>query len=145
MKTEYKDAQIYMQASLVLFGDQLDPNSVTKALRIAPDKSWKKGEEFQSHGHLIVRKTGLWSIRLRRHTDDLRGLIDELFTQLPLESDLREIIDGIDHVRLAVFVSSYLNETNATSVSLNLSSKQIEILSRSGGEIMLDVAADPEE
>lgn len=52
------------QASLRIFGDDLNPDEITHALGCAPTEAWLKGDRQPSKsGHDIFRKTGAWFLK----------------------------------------------------------------------------------
>jgi Domain of unknown function (DUF4279) len=61
-------AYLSAHANLRIFGDDLDPSAVTRALELPPDDSWRKGDEHLTRsksGNVLrqpPRKTGMWSM-----------------------------------------------------------------------------------
>ncbi|WP_108813219.1 DUF4279 domain-containing protein [Loktanella sp. Alg231-35] len=144
MKTDEEEAEVFMQVSINLFGDFLNPQLVDDALGVAATKSWRKGDKFTGRGSEIIRKTGLWSYRMRRNTKDLTVLVDDFFGKLPMRTDLRKAIPNVEAVRISIFVSSRLDDRNSSSRSLNFSAEQIQIMARSGVELAVDVTSGTE-
>lgn len=144
MKIDEREAEVYMQVSLSLFGNLLDPEQVTNALGVFATKSWRKGDKFTGHGSEIIRKTGLWSYKMKQNTKDLTALMDDFFGKLPMRTDLRVAAPNVETVRISIFVSSRLGDSESSSRNLNFSAEQIQILARSGAELGIDVISGPE-
>jgi hypothetical protein len=64
------DIQIRTHVSLRLFGEDLDPDAITKEVGITADKSYRNGEITGTKTR-VLRKTGYWSVSSREHMDEL--------------------------------------------------------------------------
>src|SRR5690349_1522253 len=67
------------------YGDDLDPNELSKLLGAQPDYAAHKGEIIRSEksGRERTSRTGAWTFRVeRREPGDLDGQIRELFSAL---------------------------------------------------------------
>jgi hypothetical protein len=85
MRSEQSDAR-KTYATLRVTGDNLDPNQITKILRVVPTISYAKGEKYfggKRTGELIGR-TGLWSFstdglvasdNLHHHLSHIMGIL----------------------------------------------------------------------
>lgn len=98
--------------ALRLFGDDLDPEELTRILGVEPSSAHRKGDVIRSSvsGAAGVRKSGLWLLRASdRIPGNLDGQVGELLEQLPSEPELWK--------RLAVYkpdlsIGLFLEETN---------------------------------
>lgn len=69
--------------SLRFFGDDLNPDFITKNLDISPTISYRKGDIFRGKTYDRIQTTGSWHYRVSRCADlELEELIDRLFDLL---------------------------------------------------------------
>jgi Domain of unknown function (DUF4279) len=69
--------------SLRFFGDDLDPDSITKSLGIRPTTSYRKGDVFRGKADDRIHNTGSWRYGIQRRADiDLEELINKLFNRI---------------------------------------------------------------
>jgi hypothetical protein len=79
----------WFSASIVVVGDNLDPDAITDLLWVRPDESWRKGDAYGSNGG--VRRMGAWIIEATQ--DNLGGAsaqaaIGHLLARLPIPASL---------------------------------------------------------
>jgi hypothetical protein len=86
-----------LQVWLALRGQDLDPDSITAALRIPPSKAFRRGDLFYPGGKPMPRAFGFWSLSTEGHVvsnlaiDHCRWLVASLSaTRERLEVFLRD-------------------------------------------------------
>lgn len=144
MKIDMLKARNFKSVSIFLFGDNLDPPVVAEVLGVRPRKSWRKGERTSTRKDASRRKTGGFAFVIDGEDSDLSKLMDALLIAIPMTEDLRELVPGVERVRVAVFSSSIVEAGQANSESFNFSSRHLELLSRSGAELGIDCSSGPE-
>jgi hypothetical protein len=94
-------------ASLRIFGDDLDPEELTRLLGHEPSVSELKGQEIvgKTTGNIRVARTGSWRLHASRQAPgDLDAQIEELLSKL--SSDLsvwRGVSERFEWISFAVF------------------------------------------
>lgn len=68
-----------MYAQLAIYGEQLNPDEISKTLDLSPDRSWRKGDP---KGKAAFRKEGCWKIETQRSRDCEKDLNDHLLALL---------------------------------------------------------------
>lgn len=99
-------------ASLRFFGDELDPDVLTRRLGSAPTKGAKKGGVWHTkNGTEKIAKSGLWILNcVARSPGDLDAQVAELFANL--STDLSVWADLSDRYEADLFCGLFLEDTN---------------------------------
>src|SRR6185437_5384901 len=119
-------------ASLRFYGDDLDPEALTRQLGGPPSKSWRKGEVFGAKR--TARRTGAWILNAdRREPGDLDGQIDEIFSKLTHDLSVWRDLAGY---RPDLFVGLMLEQSNE---GIELNGKSLSLLADRGVRLGLDV------
>lgn len=123
-------------ASLRFFGDDLDPEEITRRLGGAPTVGVSKGSIWlTSSGAEKTARRGQWRVSVERLSPgDLDGQVAELLT--PLTTDLAVWNDLTRRYEANVFCGLFLNEFNE---GLSLSPETLEALGLRGLSLDLDI------
>jgi len=123
-------------ATLRFFGDDLDPDEITRFLGAEPTVGVRKGESWAtSLDAEKISKRGSWRLQTaRRQPGDLDGQIAELFA--PLTTDLSIWRDLTKRYEADVFCGVFMLEGNE---GLSLSPGILEALGSRGLVLDLDV------
>jgi hypothetical protein len=120
-------------ASLRFYGDDLEPEALTRRLGAPPSESWRMGEVFGAK-RTARRRTGAWILRAdRREPGDLDGQIDEIFSKLTDELSVWRDLAGY---RPDLFVGLFLEQSNE---GIELHGKSLSLLADRGVRLGLDV------
>lgn len=121
-------------ASLRLYGDDLDPTEVTRALGCAPTQSWRKGDE-KSAGYF--RRTGGWCLETtKQQPGDLDAHIREILDST--SPDLGVWASLTERFRVDIFCSLFMSESNE---GLGVEPELLRALGERGISLSLDVYA----
>ena len=123
-------------ASLRFFGDDLDPDEITRLLGGLPTVGVRKGGTWSmSGGAEKMAHRGQWRVTVeRRSPGDLDEQVAELLT--PLTTDLAVWNDLTRRFKADVFCGLFLNEFNE---GLSLSSEMLEAFGLRGLSLDLDI------
>ena len=126
----------YSHTHLSLSGKKLDPEKITNALSIEPDRFSYRGEEFMRGGKLCKTSIGFWGIKDRLRSDaNLRNKIKDILDQImPKKKVLRKILkEAKGELTIAVeppkgavnsnyfFPAELINEFTSLGIDINLS------------------------
>lgn len=124
-------------ASLRFFGDDLDPDELTKLLGCPPTKSQRKGEEIVGKvtgQKRIARRGGWWLSPERREPGDFNAQIAEILDQLTNDADVWQ--DLTTRFRTDIFCGLFMKEGNE---GISLSNETLERLAVRGLTIDFDI------
>jgi len=124
-------------ASLRFFGDDLDPDELTKLLGTPPTKSERKGEEIvgKVSGQRRTARSGGWRLRAeRREPGDFDAQISEILDQLTEDTDIWQ--DLTTRFRADIFCGLFMTEGNE---GVSLSRETLEKLAARGLTIDFDI------
>ncbi len=123
-------------ASLRFFGDDVDPEEITRLLGGAPTVGVRKGGIWlTSRGVEKTAFRGQWRVTVeRRSPGDLDGQVAQLLT--PLTTDFAVWNDLTRRFKADVFCGLFLNEFNE---GLTLSPETLEALGLRGLSLGLDI------
>jgi hypothetical protein len=128
------------QVSLRLFGDELDPDEVTKLLGRAPDVARRRGEGWWRPDGRFVRHPALrgsWSIEAERSTPgDLDGQINNLLSETTDDLSIWSFLTSKYHVDM--FCGLFLEELNE---GISISPRTLQMLGERGIVLNLDIYA----
>lgn len=97
--------------TLRVAGDDLDPDTVTRRLLVAPSFAARKGDERRSAGRTVRQRTGVWTLRLDVAADWTLGVaMERLLDQLPAPGPVWDEL--ATRYRLEVFCALYLQAWN---------------------------------
>lgn len=119
------------------FGDDLDPNEVTRLLGALPQSAARKGDVTRSKisGREYTARTGKWIFGVaRREPGDLNGQIQELLGALT--SSLEPWRELANEYNPDLFVGLFMRETNEC---IELSLDCLAMLAARGITLSLDV------
>lgn len=123
-------------ATLRFFGDDLEPEAVSRLLGRPPSAGGRKGEAIKSEktGRERTLRTGSWRLEVGdREPGDLDGQIDEIVSQLSKDvSHWR----GLARYQPDLFVGVFLNQPNEM---IELSAKSILLLAERGIGVTFDI------
>jgi len=128
-----------IQVSLRVFGDDLDPASVSALLDAHPTKSYRKGEVIPGVRTHRIALTGMWILQGDEQGDStLEERIHRLLDRVSAASDSWT---ALAPYRKNVFCGLYLNAWNQ---GCSLSSKLLERLGERGLTLDLDIYGNGE-
>lgn len=119
-------------ATLRIYGDDLDPDEVTRVLGREPTLAHRKGDFRRSK---TVWHTGGWSLEARdREPEDLNAQIFELFDLLTSHPEVWLSLK--QRFKMDLFVGLFMAESNDGVV---ISSEALSALGNRGIELQLDI------
>jgi Domain of unknown function (DUF4279) len=128
--------------SLSFFGDDLDPNVITKMLGICPTKSYRKGDIFRGKTFDRIQTIGSWRYHHTRRCANvnLEDQLNSLFDLLPADLEMwRELTTKFQS---DLFCGLWLKRYNR---ELNLSPKILMRIAERGLRIGLDIYFEDDE
>ncbi len=125
-------------ASLRIFGDDLDPDEITRLLGRTPSHAEKKGELVTNQGgKQRVARRGRWAIStIRRQPGDLDSQIAELLEGLT--DDLSVWEDLAARYKIDIFCGLFILQDNE---GISLSSRSLRLPGERGILLGLDIYA----
>ncbi len=83
-------------ATIVITGDDLDPDHITELMGVEPTRCWRKGEwRTISNGNQLPCRTGHWALSADRISPaDLNGQIENLMTSVTQNLDIWRSLAG---------------------------------------------------
>ena len=121
-------------ASLRLFGDDLNPNEVTRLLGKEPDVAERKGD-VRTSGSTVRR--GRWSVKVgRRAPGDLDGQIAELLAGTTEDLAVWQRLTSVYAVD--IFCGLFLEQENE---GVDVSPRTLRMLGERGIKLQLDIYA----
>jgi hypothetical protein len=130
-------------ASLRFFGDDLDPDELTRLLGSAPSVGVRKGEIFRYHRAArrdVKAGTGSWRLHVeRRNPGDLDGQIVELLS--PLCQDLAVWRDLSARFDADIFCGLFLEKSNE---GIDLRPETLMMVASRGLVLDFDIYENPE-
>ena len=130
-------------ASLRFFGDDLDPDELTRLLGCQPTKSERKGEEIVGKvtGNKRTARSGGWRLSAeRREPGDFDAQISEIFDGLTNDMSIWQ--DLTSRFRADVFCGLFMEEGNE---GISLSNETLQRLAERGLTIDFDIYASSDE
>ena len=124
-------------ASLRFFGDDLDPDELSRLLGCPPTKSERKGEEIVGKvtGHKRTARSGAWRLSVElREPGDFDGQISEIFERLTDDMSIWQ--DLTSRFRAYVFCGLFMEEGNE---GISLSNETLQRLAERGLTIDFDI------
>mmetsp|Transcript_29352 Transcript_29352/g.57150 ORF Transcript_29352/g.57150 Transcript_29352/m.57150 type:complete len:139 (-) Transcript_29352:512-928(-) len=124
-------------ASLRFFGDDLDPDELTRLLGCQPTKSERKGEERVGKvtGRKRIARSGGWRLKAeRREPGDFDAQISEILDQLTDDMSIWQ--DLTSRFRADVFCGLFMKEGNE---GISLSNETLQRLAERGLTIDFDI------
>ena len=127
--------------SLRFFGDDLDPDFITKNLGIYPTVSYRKGDIFRGKTYDRIQNTGSWRYGIRRRADiELEELINKLFARIT--PDLEIWHDLTTKFQSDLFCGLWLNRANG---AIDFSPAVMMKIAERGLSVGLDIYFDDED
>ncbi|MEL7151200.1 MAG: DUF4279 domain-containing protein [Pseudomonadota bacterium] len=124
-------------ASLRFFGDDLDPDELTRLLGCQPTKSERKGEEIVGKvtGNNRTARSGGWRLRAeRREPGDFDAQISEILDQLTNDRSIWQNLTS--RFQADVFCGLFMEEGNE---GISLSNETLRRLAERGLTIDFDI------
>lgn len=127
--------------SLQFFGDDLDPDAITKILSIHPTKSCRKGDIFRGKVYDRIEQTGKWLYSVKRRKGiSLEEQINKLFDQLPLAPEVW--LELTTKFQANLFCGLWLKRWNC---EFDLFPETLKKIAEKGLSIGFDVYFDPDK
>lgn len=124
-----------MYAQLAIYGEQLDPDEVTKVLGLSPERSWRRGDPKGARG-VASRKEGCWKIETKRSQDCEKDLNDHLLTLLERIAPVRGIVGALAERFTLQF--ECIIEFDQEVPALHVDRQVMKAMSDLGGELDID-------
>lgn len=124
-------------ASLRFFGDDLDPDELTKLIGCPPTKSEQKGEEIVGRvtGQKRIARSGGWRLSAeRREPGDIDAQISEILDQLTNDTGIWQNLTA--RFRADIFCGLFMAEGNE---GISVSHVTLEKLAARGLTIDFDI------
>ena len=123
-------------ATLRIFGDDLNPEEITKLLSCEPSQSQTKGQTFTSKsGRTRTAKTGLWRLSAGdREPENLDAQVIEIFQQLPDDLNIWEQL--ATNYDLDISCGLFLGKSNSVVL---LAPETMQIFSSKAVRLTLDI------
>ena len=124
-------------ATLRLFGDDLDPEEITRILGKPPTRSERKGEVIRREGTGIERtaRTGSWRLEVAdRRPEDVDGQVAELLSALTTDVGVWQALAS--KYKVDLFVGLFMKDSNE---GLSLSPTTLTKLGERGISIGFDI------
>ena len=136
-------ASIFKTAlSIRLFGDDLDPDEISRLLGAAPSESYRKGDLRETPmGGKIIKKTGSWTLRAEeRSPGDLSAQIVEVLCRLTPDLSVWEALG--QRYRCDLFCGLFMEEGNEGE---ELTVEALTMLSERGLKLQIDIYTPPHD
>lgn len=123
--------------ALRVFGDDLEPDTVTAQLGVQPTSHCRKGDVFRGKRYDRIEKTGRWLLRRPHVVDDVNVIIQRLLHDLPESPEIwRELYSRF---RVDLFLGVWLRDWNR---GFSLTSETLKLLADRKLEIGFDIYCD---
>ena len=130
--------------ALYLRGELLDPEQVTKHVRITPSKTQKKGDvQVTPTGHKVVAKHGLWAFLVELDSPSLNEHIAQLASSLTSELHFSSITD-VEEAYIDIFMAITSDSDGDASCELEVSPTSLKFLAELGLTVRISVTAGRE-
>jgi Domain of unknown function (DUF4279) len=126
--------------TLRFFGEDLDPDEVTRVLGILPTVSYRKGDIFRGKTYDRIYTTGSWRLRGERSDVYLEDQINTLLDRLPFNLEVWQNLTR--RFQSDLFCGLWLKRWNR---GLDFTSKTMQRIGERGLALSLDIYADDEE
>lgn len=129
-------------ASLRIFGDDLQPDTVSKLLGCAPTRAWAKGHvELGKSGREFTKKSGGWRLDASdTEPENLDGQVSEILAKLT--SDLGAWAELGRHFQVDLFCGWFMEASNE---GVSVSTATMRALAERGIELSLDIYGPDEK
>lgn len=111
-----------VDVSLHLWGVNLDPSVISKALKTPPTRSQKAGERFEStSGKTRIAKCGMWELSSSSNLSSrcLRDHLSWMIYQLDMASINVACLDAVDEARIDIVITSENNESTTVEFEID--------------------------
>ena len=138
------EADYVISVALYLHGFDLNPDAVSEALGIRPDRSWHRGERQHGKktGRVYVRKAGLWVLeaKVNPESSNVADYLDALLSRIDFDAEALAQLGGLEEAYVDIFVATTSDEEfGGAQCELGFSPTQIERLARLGVPVNLTV------
>ena len=118
--------------ALYIYGDELQPKDVTKALGLEPDScAVKRYVRAVRDSKKLKQIKGYWSYRARNDTIDIENFIFDVLQKLPHDVSIMDI-KGVDDAKLDLLVMQDMTLDNDSEVWIILSPRIYALLAKIG-------------
>ncbi len=115
--------------SLCFRGDGLDPDKLTKLLRVEPTESFRKGDSVTRRGGTpVVHETGYWRLGSDAHDSALSEQVTEILSEIDAEA-LRSLPPSDD---LEVYLDVFVSPSKDDVLALDLDGAAVMALEHAG-------------
>ncbi|NLR98624.1 DUF4279 domain-containing protein [Rhizobium sp. P38BS-XIX] len=136
------EAQKVGSVAIYLHGDDLEPQRLTEFLGVAPDTSWKSGEERRlSSGKIVRAKTGLWTLSTPVTNHDADGAVKILTDTLGENFPRVFSVTGVESAYLDIFVCITQEQSDA-GYTLELSNSKLAAIANAGLGLQVTISLD---
>jgi hypothetical protein len=131
----------YISVSVLLKGDQLDPDLVSKELGIPADTSRRKGEVRcgkQPGAKPYTAKTGVWRTKSRDHGNgdrtwnEVHRIVGEVLLEFQKRQEPLSQIPGVEQAFLDIFICETEKDISDSWTEFFVSSQQIQRVGQLG-------------
>jgi len=130
-----------MMISLSVTGENLDPEALSDALGVKPDKSYVKGDSRSKiNAKFGFKSSGGWFLHIDVD-DDMTSTVDTLLTRLEGFNLVLRDFDGVEQVNLDVFHSIPVSDGENGMGEVSLTPHQLSILAKHKIELTLSYDA----
>jgi uncharacterized protein DUF4279 len=129
-----------LAVSISIFGEAVDPDEVSDALGVAPDRSHRVGEAVSEESS-ATRRTGLWSITTHGSVADEALLAEHvalLFTRVSTDLAVWRLLADRHNTRVSI--GWFMGEGNE---ALRVEAAVLDELARRGLHLDIEVYAPP--
>lgn len=120
----------------IITGDELNPNLVTKQLKMNPQKYWVKGDAIQ--GKTITKKDSCWIISTGYEESlDINDQLDKILQQISSKIQVLKKIKTMNN--LDYLFAIVVNVENNEKPSMYFNSRFIEFANEINSEFYIDL------
>ena len=124
------------KASLRIFGDDLNPDEISRFLGCVPTEGWTKGQvKVIKSGREVVRKSGAWFLEATAaKPENLDGQVAELMAQMSGDLDIWSTVT--QKYKVDLFCGWFMEESNE---GVSVSAHTLRLLGERGIQLSLDI------
>ena len=141
--TMAEPTEYLVSVTIILRGQELDPDLVTTAIGVSPTNSQMKGDRVLSESGLsATRKHGLWRLKLSRRTSSISEVIEEAVASIGSFEGSALDLPGVENATLDIF-AAVDGSDGRSDFDLTINPEQIGVLARLGLSIAVTMASIP--
>ncbi len=128
-----KTGDYLIDVELILRGDDLDPELVSKKLGIIPSKAHRKGEKrLTCTKHEYITQIGIWKLKADSDSSILSDHLDQLSPKIETIGIPFRDIKGIEEAYVDVFIAGDADEDRGGTCEFGLSKSNLSSIARLG-------------